>query len=149
MFFSVERLVLNPVIRDGDSDDNDSHDDYYGSQDDDPELQTDTSTSFCACQSCANPGTPYHPSEVSDSKVTVAHQSKERQAGQLKTYTRKIQSSWYTKHPWISVCTSKYKIFCSTCRGAKHLGLLTFSKRQNSVFLEEGLEQGSSKVSTA
>ena len=33
----------------------------------------------------------------------------------------------------MSVCTSKYKIFCS-----KHLGLLTFSKRQNFVFLEEG-----------
>ena len=114
---------------DSDSDDDDDDDDSHNA---------DTSTSFCDCQSCTNPGTPHHPSEVSDSKVTVAHQSKERQAGQLKTYTRKIQPSWYTRYPWISVCTSRYKIFCSTCRGAKHLGLLTFCRRQNSVFLEEG-----------
>ena len=51
---------------------------------------------------------------------------------------RKIQPSWYSKHPWISVCTSRYKIFCSTCRGAKQLDLLKLSKYQKSVFTEEG-----------
>ena len=55
----------------------------------------------------------------------------------MKTYSRKIQTSWYAKYPWISVCTSRYKIFCSTCRGAKHLGL-TFPKQKTSVFVEEG-----------
>lgn len=57
---------------------------------------------------------------------------------QLKIYTRKIQPSWYGKHPWISVCTSRYKIFCSTCCDAKQLGLLKLSKFQKSVFTEEG-----------
>ena len=55
----------------------------------------------------------------------------------MKTYSRKIQTSWYAKYPWISVCTSRYKVFCSTCRGAKHLGL-TFPKQKTSVFVEEG-----------
>ena len=97
-----------------------------------------TSTSTCTCQCCTKPETPYHPSEVSDSKVAVAHHSKERKMGQLKTYSRKIQPSWYGKYHWILVCTSRYKIFCSTCRGAKQLGLLSFSKHQKTVFTEEG-----------
>ena len=94
-------------------------------------------SSTCTCQCCAKPETPY-PSQVSDSKKAVAHHSKERKGGHLKTYTRKIQPSWYGKHPWISVCTSRYKIFCLTCHGAKQLGLLRLSKYQTSVFINEG-----------
>ena len=56
----------------------------------------------------------------------------------MNSYSRKIQPSWYGKHPWISVCTSKYKIFCSTCQGAKELGLPRPSKYQKSVLTEEG-----------
>lgn len=94
--------------------------------------------SSCTCQCCAQPGTPYQPLEVSNSKTAHAHHSKERKMGQLKTYSRRIQPSWYEKHPWISVCTSTYKIFCSTCRSAKELHLLTFSKHQKSAFIEDG-----------
>ena len=53
----------------------------------------------------------HHPIEVSDSKVPVEHHSKERKTGQRKTYLRSIQPSLYGKHPWISVCTTRYKIF--------------------------------------
>ena len=55
-----------------------------------------TSSSTCTCQCCAKPETPYQPSQVSDSKKAVAHHSKERKMGQLKTYTRKIQPRWQT-----------------------------------------------------
>ena len=103
-----------------------------------PGEETSSSTSVCNCQCCIKPETPYHPSEVSNSKVAIAHQSKERKVGQMKTYSRRIQPSWYDKYPWISVCTLKYKIFCSTCCGAKQLGLLKFSKYLKSVFIEEG-----------
>ena len=99
---------------------------------------TISNSETCTCQCCSKPETPYHPPQVSDSKKAVAHHSKERKGGQLKTYARKIQPSWYGKHPWISVRTSRYKIFCSTCRGAKQLGLLKLCKYQKSVFTEEG-----------
>ena len=48
---------------------------------------------------------------MSDSKVSQAHQSKEYKEGKLKAYSRKIKPSWYEKYSWISVCTSKFKIF--------------------------------------
>ena len=97
-----------------------------------------TLTSNCSCPCCTRPESSHQPLEVSDSKVAVAHHSKERKAGQKKTYLRSIQPSWYGKHPWISVCTTRYKIFCSVCRGAKQLGLVKFSKYQKSVFTDEG-----------
>ena len=43
--------------------------------------------SSCTCQCCTQPGTPYQPLEVSDSKTAHAHHSKERKMGQLKTYS--------------------------------------------------------------
>ena len=92
----------------------------------------------CECQCCMNITIPYHPLDLSDSKVSHVHQSKERKGGKLKTYSRKIQPSWYAKYPWISVCTSKFKIFCTTCRCAKQQNILTFSKCQSSAFIEEG-----------
>ena len=55
-----------------------------------------------------------------------------------KTYSRSIQTSWYKKYPWISVCTTSYKIFCHVCRSAKYEGLLVFSKRQLNCFVEDG-----------
>ena len=57
--------------------------------------------------------------DVTESKITHLHLSKKRQAGKLKFYSRKIQPCWYKKYPWITVCMSKYKVFCVSCRSAK------------------------------
>ena len=57
---------------------------------------------------------------------------------QLKSYSRKIQPNWYDRYPWVSVCTSKYKVFCATCCGAKQQGLLTFTKHKDTAFVDEG-----------
>ena len=91
----------------------------------------------CECQCCTNITIPYHPMDVSDSKVSHAHHSKERK-GMVKAYSRKIQPSWYEKYTWISVCTSKFRVFCTICRHAKQQNFLTFSKCQSSTFVEEG-----------
>ena len=40
--------------------------------------------------------------------------------------TRSIQTSWYVKYPWISVCTTSYNIFCHVCCNAKK-NLIHFS----------------------
>ena len=56
----------------------------------------------------------------------------------MKSYDRKIQPSWFVKYPWISVCMSTFRIFCSTCRGAKKFGLVTYSKHHKSAFIEDG-----------
>ena len=91
----------------------------------------------CECQCCASPGTPYQPVDVSDSKTTHSHFCKKRQHGKLKSYSRKIQPSWYKRYSWISVCTSKYKIFCATC-SAQQQGLLTLTKHKNTAFVDRG-----------
>ena len=92
---------------------------------------------LCECQCCANPGIPYQPVDVSESKTTHSHFCKERRHGQLKSYSRKMQPSWYKRYSWISVCTSKYKIYCATC-GAQHQGLLTLTKHKNTAFVDRG-----------
>ena len=49
---------------------------------------------------------------------------------------RSIQTSWYDKHPWISVCTSSYKVFCHVYCSAMTQGLITFSKRVKLAFVD-------------
>ena len=93
----------------------------------------------CECQCCIHPNTPYQPMDVMESKTTHSHLSKKRQAGKVKSYSRKIQPSWYKKYPWITVCTSKYRIFCVS---AKEQGLLTFTKHQNQHLLIKALAAG-------
>ena len=55
-----------------------------------------------------------------------------------KSVTTKIQPNWFMKYPWISVCTSTFRIFCVTSRGAKKFCVLTLSKHQKSTFVEDG-----------
>ena len=97
---------------------------------------------ICECQACCDPSTPHQPLNVSESRTTHSHESKERREG-TKTYSRMIQQSWYCnkRYPWITVCSSKYRIFCSSCLSARKQGLLTFSKRQsNTTFLDTGFK---------
>ena len=94
------------------------------------------STHGCTCQCCSHPDVPYHPSDLSESKIRHEHHSKDRNMGQKKSYQRKIQSSWFVKYPWISVCASTYRIFCSMCRGARKFGLLSMPHK--SAFIDDG-----------
>ena len=87
----------------------------------------------CECQCCTNITIPYHPMDVSDSKVSHAHHSNERK-GKVKAYSRKIKPSWYEnpgcwyeKYPWISVCTSKFRVFCTILSYADMLSSKTLS----------------------
>ena len=92
---------------------------------------TPTSCSSCSCLCCSgNFDAANQPSDLDSSKSCHGKQS----------YSRSIQSSWYLKHPWISVCTGAvaYKVCCHVCCKAKALGLLTLSKSYNATFVEGG-----------
>ena len=89
----------------------------------------------CECQCCSNVSTPYHPLVVSSSKKKQFYSSK--QHGKQKSHSRTIQSSWYKAHPWISVCSSDYKVYCATCRAAIEQNLLN-SKPTKSTFIHHG-----------
>ena len=80
----------------------------------------------CMCKGCTDLSISHQLKDVDKSKLIHSHNSKERQDGR-KSYCRKIQTSWYKKYPWITVCSSRYTIFCRTCRSAQQQGLLSSS----------------------
>ena len=45
---------------------------------------------------------------------------------------------WYKTYPWLSVCTTKRKVFCCYCRYAEKLNMLNFSKRCEDTFTTGG-----------
>lgn len=81
-------------------------------------------------------GPPSQPMQVKESKHAYSYHS--QVLNRKKSYSRCIQPSWYQKYPWITVCTTSYKIFCHPCRFARQKGLITFSRRQAHSFVEEG-----------
>ncbi|XP_065900823.1 zinc finger MYM-type protein 1-like [Dysidea avara] len=89
----------------------------------------------CECQCCTNFNIPYHPSAVDSSKRQQLYSGKEH--GKQKSHSRTIQSSWYEAHPWITVCTSEYKVYCATCRAANEQCLLN-SIHAKSTFIRQG-----------
>ena len=123
---STEQIVDSPQPQVMD-DDGDSPSDIDDSNPD--SLPRIDGPSACNCPCCANFDDAHQPKELEGSKTPH---------GQQTSYTRSIQVSWYEKHPWISVCTSSYKVFCQVCCSARSQDLVTFSKRYNSTFVEGG-----------
>ena len=119
-----------------DSIDSEECEDLQLTSNEDSESRTDK---CCDCKGCRDYSTSNQPVEVAMSKVLHSHHSKEKQSNQLKSYRRKIQSSWYRKYPWITVCSLRYRIFCRLCCGAKQQGLLTNSDHlSKSPFINNG-----------
>ena len=77
---------------------------------------------LCTCLCCRNYEVPHQPTNLDKSR----------------SHSRSIQASWYVKYPWISVCTSSYKVFCHACCYARSHNLITFTKHYNLTFVEEG-----------
>ena len=86
------------------------------------QCDSESITDTCTCSGCTNLDVAYQPTDLSQSKS---------QGGSSARY---IQTSWYSKHKWISVCTSSYRIFCQVCRSADRQGLLT----SQSPFVRDG-----------
>ena len=99
-------------------------------------ISTSTDGDVCECPCCALCESLNQPNDVGESKRTYKYNDNSLQA--RKTYSRSLQTSWYKRHPWITVCDTTYKIFCHICRQAKYQGLLVFSKRQVQSFIDKG-----------
>lgn len=116
------------IVPSGNDEDHDVHDhsqNLLSETDVEPQVETDhvepqvepqeiQLESPCECPCCTNVAVPYHPLHLSESRTSHCSQRQ----GTLISYSRRIQPGWYAKYPWISVCTTKYKIFCSICRHA-------------------------------
>ena len=65
------------------------------------------------------------------------HQFQPKESALLCQFTRKgrtFLASWYTDHPWVTLCTGRLKVFCVYCRYAKAHNLLTFSLHNHDAF---------------
>ena len=51
---------------------------------------------------------------------------------------RYVQSSWFKQHSWLSLCTSRQKLFCFPCVTAVCRILLVFSKNAEASFVSSG-----------
>ena len=102
---------------------------HVSTQQDDLVLDNSTDYTEYEFPCFQNMGDPYHPFYLSKSTKTRSNQK----GG---TYSRGL----YSRYPWISVCTTRYKIFCSIFRHANELKLITFSKSSHkSTFTNDGL----------
>ena len=64
--------------------------------------ETVVSSNTCECQCCTQINVPHHPVDVSGSVVSLNYSA----SGKQKKLSRKIQTTWYKRYPWITVCTS-------------------------------------------
>lgn len=92
------------------------------------EMSPAVNTCPCNCLCCQNYEIPHQ------STAAELEKSKSQSGRQ----TRSIQTSWYVKYPWISVCTTSYNIFCHVCCNAKKQNLIHFSSHYNPTFVEGG-----------
>jgi len=90
----------------------------------------------CNCMTCSDVSKSHQPTEVEGSRTV-------QQEKQVKAYSRKIQTTWYKKYPWITVCSVRHRIFCRLCCSAKQQNLLTRSDRNSKSSLSlVGLQIG-------
>jgi len=82
------------------------------------------------CQSlcCSEIIKPFHPTD----KKTVQSLSNDK---------RNFMPHWYQAYPWLSVCTTKKKVFYCYCRYAEKLDLLKFTKRNEGTFATIGFNK--------
>ena len=86
------------------------------------ETTSRTASPTCQCICCSDRNTVHQPTNVAELKVSHSYASK---VTGHKKHSRVIQTSWYKSYPWITVCTSQRRIFCTSCRSANDQGLLT------------------------
>ena len=97
--------------------------------------ETAVSSNACECQCCIDLNVSHHPVDASRSVFSLNYSASARQ----KKHNRKIQTTWYKRYTWITVCTSTYRIFCVMCHSAYRQGLLsTPSKHSKLTFCTTG-----------
>ena len=92
------------------------------------------SADFCAAD-CGSPtrDKPYQP----DTKDILA--KTKRIEGQGKNeQARYVQASWFKQYTWLTLCTSRQKLFCFYCSAAVRSNLLVFSKNADTAFVCSG-----------
>ena len=51
---------------------------------------------------------------------------------------RNFIEKWFKIYPWLTVCTTRKKVFCFFCKNAERKGLMTFSSKAEPTFTSVG-----------
>ena len=51
---------------------------------------------------------------------------------------RYVQADWFKQHTWLTLCTSRQKLFCFPCSNAVRRNLMVFSKNADPAFVTTG-----------
>ena len=91
-------------------------------------MQRDFSGLLCS-DSCCTTEEPHQPDDQQSLQATVRVQA---------SRARKVSPEWYKAFPWISVCTSRGKVFCHLCRKQTRKGKISMTKRIEKAFVDDG-----------
>ena len=116
--YTVATLANNNLSESNSLDNESQAEDRRSSDSENDSEQDKGDYSQCECPCCTMNGPPCQPADVSQSKHMYSHQN--RHTSRKKTYNRSLEPSWYKKHPWITVCTTTYKILFCEERGSAH-----------------------------
>ena len=74
---------------------------------------------------------PFQPTESAVISCTKRKQGKKNQSFSL---------AWYTSYPWLTLCTTRYKVYCTYCRYCSRKGLLSLAKKGEDSFIDTGFD---------
>ena len=53
---------------------------------------------------------------------------------------RSVNKTWYKSFPWVTLCTSRNKLFCHVCRAQSEKSTLTMSHNADKDFIQSGFQ---------
>lgn len=53
---------------------------------------------------------------------------------------RSFSPAWYSSYPWLTLCTTRYKVYCTYCRYCSRKGLLGLARKGEENFIEAGFD---------
>ena len=96
------------------------------------DVSVSVSDSSCSAECCSKSRTtPYQPTEKKIIDST-------RQCVGNKSETRLVNVDWFDDFKWLSLCTTRKKLFCYYCVQCLEKGTLTFTKKKERAFITEG-----------
>ena len=87
----------------------------------------------CTAECCINETglTPFQPKDSSTIERTRKQQGKK---------SRLFSPSWYSAYTWITLCTTRARVFCTYCRYCSGKGLCNLSKKGEDAFVTTGFD---------
>lgn len=89
----------------------------------------DSTAALCSSDCCAGGLTPFQPTEAA-----TLEKLRKKQCDRYRYFS----SSWYSTYPWLTVCETRGKVFCTICHYCSEKRLLGLAKKGDDAFILSG-----------